>query len=213
MKRSAFLLFMIVLTVCFIFFSAAAGLAQTKEDDSREDKNISYNANTMIGFSLGNYRVASDRYKQIFGNSAAVTGIEGSYIFSLNKRAFLGLSLELRRFAESGRSTETGTHTSFSMTPVTLTGKYVLAKGDFNPYLGAGADYILYKETSSMGDCSGGTVGIHVEGGVYYQPPLFELLKIKAFLRFSRAVAKVNDIKVNLGGLGFGIGILYCFGI
>jgi len=204
---------MVVLTVCFILFTAAAGWAQTKEDDSLGDKKIDSDANTMVGFSVSNYRVASDRYKQIFGNSVTITGIEVSHIFSLNNRSLLGLSLELRGFAESGRSTETGTHTSFSMTPVTLTGKYVLAKGDFNPYLGAGADYILYKETSSMGDCSGGTVGIHLEGGVYYRPPLFEFLKIKAFLRFSRAVAKVSDIKVNLGGLEFGIGILYCFRI
>ncbi len=213
MKKDVFSLFMVVLTVCFILFPTTAGGAQMKGDDSPDDKKIASDVNTMVGFFIGNYRVSSDRYRQIFGNSGAITGVEVSHLFSLKNNSFLGLSLEIRGFSKSGRSTETKIHTNFSMTPITLTGKYMLAKGDFTPYLGAGADYILYKETSLMGDSSGGEAGFHVEVGVYYRPPLFEFLKIKAVLRFSRAVAEVNDIKVNLGGLEFGIGILYGFNI
>jgi len=204
---------MVVLTFCYVIFPGTEGWAQTKESDSREDERISLDTNTMVGFFIGNYRVASDRYKQIFGHSRAISGVEASHIFSLGDRSLIGLSLEARGFSMSGRSTETGILTHFSMTPITLTGKYMLEKGDFNPYLGAGLDYILYKETSRMGDSSGGTVGFHVEGGLYYQPPLFDFIKIRAVLRYSRAVAEVNDIKVNLGGLEFGIGILYCFRI
>ena len=211
MKRDVFLLFLVVLTFCYIAFSGSEAWAQTKESDSREDEHIFLDNNTMVGFAIGNYRVASERYRQIFGNSRAITGVEASHIFSLGDRSLLGLSLEVRGFSKSGQSTETGIHTHFSMTPITLTGKYMLEKGDFNPYLGAGADYILYKETSSMGDSSGGTVGFHVEAGVYYQPPLFDFIKIRAVFRYSRAVTDVNDIKVNLGGLEFGIGILYGF--
>jgi hypothetical protein len=52
-----------------------------------------------------------------------------------------------------------------------------------------------------------------MEGGIYYNPPLFGFIKIRAALRISRAIAKENDIKINLGGLEFGLGILYCFDI
>ena len=213
MKRDAYVLFTAVLIVCFILFPGTKAWAQTTESDFPEDERIVHDTNTMVGFTIGNYRVASDRYGQIFGSSRAISGIEASRIFSLGERSLLGLSLEARGFSKSGQSTETGILTHFSMTPITLTGKYMLEKGDFNPYLGTGPDYILYKETGSMGDCSGGTVGFHVEGGVYYQPPLLDFIKIRATLRYSRAVAKVNGSKVNLGGLEFGIGILYGFRI
>lgn len=211
MKRDVFLLFMAVLIVCFILIPGNEAWAQKTESETREDEPISLDTNTMVGLTIGNYRVASDRYKQIFGPSRAIIGMEASHVFSLGDRSLLGLSLEVRGFSKSGQSTETGILANFSMTPITLTGKYMLEKGDFHPYLGTGLDYILYKETSSMGDSSGGRTGFHVEAGVYYQPPLFDFIKIRAVLRYSRAVAEVNDIKVNLGGLEFGIGILYGF--
>ena len=84
---------------------------------------------------------------------------------------------------------------------------------DFTPYLGAGVDIFLYKEESHISSISGLTTGFHMEGGVYYRPPLFEFIKIRAVLRVSRAVAKENNIKVNLGGLELGLGLLYCFDI
>ncbi|MFW6123964.1 MAG: hypothetical protein ACOC5G_01970 [Acidobacteriota bacterium] len=166
----------------------------------------------MAGLIMGSYRVSSDRFKEIFENPNSVTGVEGSYLFPTSGHV-IGFSFEVRGFSKTGHSTVTNQNTFFSLTPLTLTGKYITFLHDFTPYLGAGIDLFFYKEESHLSLVSGSTPGFHIEGGIYYQPPLFQFIKIKAALRISRAIASENDIKINLGGLEFGLGILYCFGI
>ncbi len=200
------------LTAAMIFLLVSYVTAFQEDDLSKEISPVN-SGNTMAGFTLGNFRVASDRFKEIFGNKGTVAGIEASHILDSNKNNSLGVTLEVRSFSKSGHSTITHKNTFFSMTPVSLTGKYIVNKGDFGPYIGAGIDLFFYKEKSSIENASGMTPGIHLEGGAYYRLPLFEFIKIRAMLRFSRAVAKENTFKVNIGGFEFGVGILYCFNI
>jgi hypothetical protein len=187
-------------------------LAQSKEDIPQKEVNSVGDKNTMAGITMGSFRIASDRFEKVFVNPSTVTGIEASYLFPSNSH-FLGISFEIRGLSKSGHSTVTNKNTFFSMTPITLTGKYMTSISDFIPYLGAGIDLFFYKEESRISSISGLSTGIHMETGVYYQPPLFEFIKIRAVLRISRSVAKKNDRKLNLGGLEFGLGILYCFDI
>ncbi|MFO7979511.1 MAG: hypothetical protein R6V00_01605 [Candidatus Aminicenantes bacterium] len=212
MKKIFRLFFLIMLTSFLILVIGGPSFAQSDEDISQKDGNSVSPKNTMAGITMGSFSIASDRFKEIFMNPSTVTGIEASYLFPI-KSHFLGLTLEVRGLSQAGHSTVTNRNIYFSLTPLTLTGKYMALLSDFTPYFGAGIDLFFYKEESHISLISGITPGLHIEGGVYYKPPLFEFIKIRAVLRISRAFANENDIKVNLGGLEFGLGILYCFNI
>lgn len=212
MNRAGGLFFVTILTVIFVLSVGSSSLAQSKENISLKDMNSGNHNNAMAGITVGRFSVASDRFKEIFNNPSTVTGIEASYLFSSNNH-FLGFSLEIRELSKSGHSTVTHQNAFFSLTPITLTGKYMISISDLSPYLGAGIDLFLYKEESHISRVSGLTTGIHLEGGAYYRPPLFEFIKIRAVIRISRAVVKDNIKRVNLGGLEFGLGFLYCFDV
>jgi len=200
------------LTATFILIMGEPLFSQSDEDTSQKEQRIVRPKNTMAGLTIGRVHIASDRYKEIFANPSTATGIEASYLFS-SKSHHLGLTFEVRRLSQAGHSTVTNQNTFFFLTPLTLTGKYMISLSDFTPYLGAGIDLFFYKEESHLSLVSGSTPGFHMEGGIYYNPPLFGFIKIRAALRISRAIAKESDIKINLGGLEFGLGILYCFDI
>jgi len=211
MNRS-FYFFTLILFALVVVSLSGPLQAQPIEENSLMTMNSALDKNAMAGMTLGSLGIASDRFKEVFGNPSLVTGIEASYLRSFKNHLFC-FSFELRAISKSGHSTITNRNTFFSMTPFTLSAKYLLSRRDFNPYLGAGFDLFFYKEKSHLSLVSGMAPGIHMEGGFYYKPPFFEFIKIRAFLRISRAVAKENYIKVNLGGWEFGLGIFYCFNV
>jgi len=213
MKRAVYLFLMVINLGIFVSPFGKPGFAQTYKEDSSEKIDITNQKNSMVGLTAGSLSIASQRFKDFFKKAGIVPGMEASHIFSSHNHTFLGFSLEIKRISRTGKSTITSRNTFFSLIPISLTGKFLMGNNEISPYLGAGIDLYLYKEKSGMGNTSGATTGFHIEGGVYYHSPLFEFIKIKAALRFSRAVANENNIKVNLGGLEFGVGILYCFDI
>jgi outer membrane protein W len=213
MKRAVYFCCLMIFSGVLFFSAGTSSLAQSEEQTSLGDISNKTQKNTMVGLTVSGLRMTSDEFREVFGKGGAVTGMEASHIFLLNKNNLLGLSFEIKSFSKTGRSTITSRSSFFSMIPLTLTGKYMINISNFCPYLGAGADLVFYKENSQIGNAAGGKVGFHIESGIYYYPSIFKFIKIKAALRISRIVADENNIKVNLGGVEFGMGILYCFDI
>ncbi|MBD3414127.1 MAG: hypothetical protein GF421_06835 [Candidatus Aminicenantes bacterium] len=213
MKSNHCIRFLMIWMVLFVCISDQKGLSQSEQDVYQKPVSQKREHSTLFGFTLGNTRPASERFKEVYGNIGVMTGIEISHFFPLIQNSSLGISLEIRGMAKAGQSTISRQNTLLSMNPITVTGRYILKKGVLRPFLGTGLDIFLYKEQSSLGDHSGAAGGFHLEGGVYCHPPLFDMISIKAGVRWTRAVAQEDSIKVNLGGLEFGLGILLCFEI
>jgi hypothetical protein len=170
--------------------------------------------NTMIGFTAGSYNMSSEDFTQIYGSGGFIWGLDLSRILYTSKNLNLGLGLEGKYFSKTGASTVTKEETKFRMYPLSLSARLLLQVNDFVPYLGLGPDYYYYQEESTVGDTiqktQGKAWGYHIQGGIYYQFPGLEHLKVKLFMKFTKITAEKHGIKQDLGGMEFGTTL--CFG-
>jgi hypothetical protein len=101
--------------------------------------------------------------------------------------------------------------TDFYMVPISLGARYIFPLGFFNPYVGAGPDFYFYHEDSPIGTTLNYANGFHVTGGTYIRPnkglPLMISLKVK----YTWAKAEREGIRVQLGGLEYGAGLVFTF--
>ena len=81
------------------------------------------------------------------------------------------------------------------------------------PFFGPGIDYILYKEkypeTFPVESMNGSTFGFHVQGGSYFH--LSSSLSAILYIKYNIAKAVKEEVKVNLGGTEWALGLVYYF--
>lgn len=169
--------------------------------------------NTLIGFSWGGYQIPTDLFNQVYGTGGSIFAFDLSRIVFSKKNTNLALSLEGRYYSKTGASTVTKEETKFSIYPVSFSAKSMVFTENFVPFFGIGADYYSYKEESPLHETSGSAFGYHIQGGTYYQIPSLKGLKLKVYLKLTKAVANENNMDVELGGMEFGIGFTYGFNI
>jgi len=169
--------------------------------------------NSMIGFSLGSYNVRDDRFEDIYGKRGAIFGLELSRLVYNTKNHNFDVCLGVQFFSKTGASTVTKEETKFSIIPLSISGRYLFKVNNFIPFASIGLDYYNYKERSVLHDTSGSTTGYHFQGGIYYQIPKFEFMKIKLYVKYTKAKAKEDDFDVELGGTELGIKLAYGFNL
>jgi len=200
--------------VIFVYILILTSLTLAEEDKRYQDQaevkltDIQLD-NTLIGFFIGNYNVSSRRFRQIYGKSGSIYGLDFTRIILTRNVHNFGLSIEARRFAKTGHSTITQDETKIILTPISIDTKYLIRIKSLIPFLGIGLDYYNYKEKSDIYNTNGSTLGFHIQGGLYYQIPLIKFLKLKIFTKLTRAMTKENNIEVNLGGYEFGISFIF----
>jgi len=170
--------------------------------------------NSMIGFSLGSYNVQDERFKNIYGEGKeAIFGLELSRLVYNTKNHNFDVCLGVQFFSKTGASTATNEETKFSMRPISLSGRYLFKIKDFFPFASIGLDYYNYKEKCVIQNTSGSTTGYHFQAGIYYQIPKFTPIKIKLYMKYTKAKAKENNFEVDLGGTELGINLVYGFNL
>jgi len=166
---------------------------------------------SMIGLILGSYHISAEDYQQIYGGGGAIFGLDLSYVFLTRKNLQACLSLEARSYSKTGASTFTQEETRLSLQPISLAGECLIQKKSVVPFFGLGLDFYHYAEKSDIHEASGSTLGYHIQAGLYYQIPKLNYLKIKVFIKLTRAVARENEVEVNLGGGEYGLNLTYSF--
>jgi len=105
-----------------------------------------------------------------------------------------------------GNLTITDEETTITIIPIEAGGRYLLGKGSFNPYLGAGLGFYLINEENPIGTIDESGVGFFVEAGLKYF--FGKSIFIDAKLKYVLLSIRPEDISINLGGpavlLGFG---------
>jgi opacity protein-like surface antigen len=159
-----------------------------------------------VGGSVGYYSVLDSIYRDTYGSGNLMYGV------------FLGCDLmrnfelrgEVGYLKDKGEMTLTKEEIKFSIIPVVLGVRIKLAEiKNLSPYLGAGIDFIFFKEKARIGDTSDSTTGYHVEGGSCIS--LGRGFTIDLNLRYVKADAKPYDETMKLGGFRVGIGGSYSF--
>lgn len=158
------------------------------------------------GGSISYYSLADSIYKETYGSGNLIYDASLGYDV-LN---YLEIRGEVGYFKDKGETTLTREEIKFSMTPVVIGLRAKLAKsGKLSPYLGAGVDFISFKETARLGDTSDSTTGFHFEAGSYVA--LGQRFSLDINLRYVKADAQPLDETIKLGGWKAGLGVGYSF--
>jgi len=165
--------------------------------------------NTFIGIFTGIYNIRDDRFKQIYKGHGYIYGFGLSKkLYNLNQHNFY-LSLDFKFYSKKGKSTVTEEDTKLILRPISLGGTYMVAVKRITTFAEIGVDYYPYKEKSALHSTSGTAWGFHLKGGVLIPLSILKPLKGKIYFRYSEAKTVENDLEVNLGGIEYGIGIIY----
>ena len=170
--------------------------------------------NTTVGFTVSSYQIPSDRYQAVYGSGARIIyGLNLSRTILTTGGFQLDLSLEGRTFSKSGVSTLDQTPAKLTMTPIALAGRFLYETRYVIPFVGFGADWYPYKETSDLATTSGTATGWHYQVGAYVVIPGLDFLRVKLYYKYTRADATQNGIAVQLGGNEYGIGLSFGFSV
>jgi len=172
--------------------------------------------NTMVGLSVGSYKIPDARFAEIYKDEAApIFGLNLSRtLVSLGNFQF-DISAEARIYQKTGAATVSQEEVKFSMKPIISIAPRVLFQTKYVLFFaGGGVDFYSYKEESSLygsvGSISNSVSGSHFQAGLYFIPPTIEFLRIKLYYKFTKVKALENEIEVELGGNEYGFGL--CFG-
>jgi len=158
------------------------------------------------GVSISYYSLAGSIYKDTYGSGNLIYDASLSY----DVLKYLEIRGEVGYFKDKGETTLTREEITFSMTPVVIGLRAKLAKsGKFSPYLGAGIDFVFFKETARLGDTSDSATGFHIEAGSYID--LGRSFHLDLNLRYVKADAQPLDETIELGGWRAGVGVGYSF--
>jgi opacity protein-like surface antigen len=162
---------------------------------------ISSAAKLRVGGSLSYYSVSDPIYNGIYGSGNLSYGASLSYDPLRN----LEIRGEVGCFKDKGKTTLTREEITFSMTPVVigLRAKWVMT-AKFSPYLGAGVDFVSFREKARLGETSDSATGFHLEVGSYVE--LGRGLHLDFNLRYIKVEARPIDETIRLGGWRSGIG-------
>jgi opacity protein-like surface antigen len=149
---------------------------------------------------------AEQSFKDIYGSGPAY-GLEANFGLTKNLDLWIGADY----YQKKGELTFSKMETDVRILPVTAGLRYRIPAGPVRFYAGAGLGYFLFREENLIGKVDVRKLGFLGKAGAYVR--VFQGLYIDAHLRYSYCVIKPQDIKANIGGLSFGVGFGYDFGL
>ncbi len=110
------------------------------------------------------------------------------------------------QYKQDGTTTLLKDRTQLTLTPLTLSLRYTLRAGFFNPYVGAGYSYVFYKEVSDIGSLTGEGKGYTLDAGIEFK--LSRNFSLDLGLAYSDIKVKPTGFDVQLGGLQLGLAFI-----
>jgi hypothetical protein len=203
-KRSQAAIFSVLLAATLI--SPALLCAQDDEEQTPAP-------NIFFGPLLGKFLPTDAVFKQVYGTSGSIQGLQAGWHFVQSGVFSLALCLDYRGFSQEGFSTISGTTSKLTLKPFSYGLEAHLQRGIVGIWLGGGLVSISYEEASALQTTSDTASGFHVDGGMILQIPSFPLAALKLYARWSKAVVTMTDFDVDLGGTEYGVSLLFRFRI
>jgi hypothetical protein len=166
---------------------------------------------TSIGFGYGTYQVSDPRYKEVYDGGEGIYTLEILQLFHAQNPHHFGLSLGYKHFSTEGKTTITQEKTKLSLVPIALGLRYLIKISSFLPWIELGTDYYHYKEGAALRSTQGSAFGYHIAGGFYLEIPRVNFVKLLIYVKHTKCIATEDEIKVNLGGLEWGVGLVFGF--
>ncbi|MGB8953143.1 MAG: AMIN domain-containing protein [Candidatus Aminicenantales bacterium] len=173
--------------------------------------------NTMIGISVGSYKISDERFQEVYPGSSAIYGFHLSRVLFSCQDIDFDLSLEAKIFSKTGASTVTLEESKFSITPISIGARCLWNSKYLILFVSIGKDFYSYKETSllypSPGYIEGNASGNYFQGGAYFRIPGLDALRVKLYYKSTKVLTTENEIEVNLGGNEYGVCLSYGFNL
>lgn len=156
---------------------------------------------------FGHYILSESRFKAVYHGGGIIAGLGLAVSVMQN----FDLYIEAKGFHKQGELTYSKEKTQLFLFPVSLNIRYKVSIGPITPYIGGGIDVHFYFETNPIGNIADYTGGYNFQGGTYFHFgknfPILLNLKIK----YSKANKMVNNLKIELGGMEYGVGLAFVF--
>lgn len=156
---------------------------------------------------FGHYILSESRFKAVYHGGGIIAGLGLAVSVMQN----FDLYIEAKGFHKQGELTYSKEKTQLFLFPISLNIRYKVSIGPITPYIGGGIDVHFYFETNPIGNIADYTSGYNFQGGTYFHFgknfPILLNLKIK----YSKANKMVNNLKIELGGLEYGVGLAFVF--
>lgn len=173
-------------------------------EELKEEKKFS------IGVVTGFYFMQDEAFQEIYGKSTFVFGGESSIALPLK---FLDVWIGFKQMQDSGKTTFMEEDISLRMTDISFSLRCLINLENFTPFIGPGVDYIYYKESYSgdfpLASISDSDFGFHIQGGSYFH--LSNFLSTKLYFKYNTINTTIQDLRVNLGGTEWGLGLVFRF--
>ncbi len=167
-----------------------------------------------LGFSSGYSAFQDSVFKETYGEGGVFFKIEYSFILPIDVKS-IDIWTSFNYFKKTGETTFTKEDLELRITTFSLAVRYLKKMSKFTPFAGAGIDYIVYKEMLpeefTVGSVSGSDTGFHIQGGTYFD--ILPSLSLKAHIKYVWSKTTKGEITVNLGGIEYGLGLVFRFNL
>lgn len=169
--------------------------------------------NSSATLSFGPYEVFDQVYDEIYVGNTLMFGFELSHIFARNGNNNFGVVLGANYYKDTGSSTLTKEEATFTLIPYYICLEYLWNREEVIPFIRFGLNIMSYKEKSEIHEVSGSSVGPQAAVGVYIKIPEFEQLRLKFYFVWMSGTAEQEDVSINIGGIGVGLGVTFGFNL
>ena len=153
----------------------------------------------------GAYFSPSDAvFREIYGYGVSWGG---EISFAVSKRASVWAGGDY--FSKMGKLGFTEEETKIRIVPLAAGLKYHFALDRLRPYCGAGVAYVQYKETNSIGTIEKGALGLIGRAGLLVMLGPSFCIDLQG--TWSTCSVQPLEVKANLGGFSFGLGLGFEF--
>lgn len=171
--------------------------------------------NASAGLLAGIYFMQDESKNNIYGKSQLSLGAEYTFTLPIESVRYLDLCLTFRYEPDSGLTTFLKEELKLRLFFFSLSTRYVFRRQRYSLFIGPGMDYIIYKEIYPDGfpqeSTSGSTLGLHLQAGSYIK--IVPFLAAKIYFKYNLAETVENENRVNLGGVEWGLGLVFLFNL
>jgi len=177
--------------------------------------------NMGVGAYAGMYFMQDEVWQEAYGKMGLGFGAEYFFQLPFNAQSMVDFWLGFFTMSKTGAMTFTEDEIKLAFTQTSLAVRYNYKANKFTLFIGPGIDYITYKETlpEQLKEFStdGSILGFHAQAGAMVD--LFDSLAAHIFAKYNIAktteiiVNTEEEVTVNLGGIQWGIGLIYRFNI
>ncbi len=156
---------------------------------------------------IGHYALSESRFKAVYHGGGIIAGLGLAVSMIPN----FDLYIEAKGFHKSGELTYSKEKTRLFLLPVSFDIRYKVPIGPITPYVGGGIDFHFYFETNPIGNIADYSTGYNFQGGTYFHFSKNFPVLINLKIKYYKANKMVNDLKIELGGIEYGVGLAFVF--